>query len=204
MRQLALLASLGLVLGACGGRSSTGVGRQDGRVLDKGHVTTKDGPVWYDDAYSVPDVYWPRDLVWQPDSCLPVASGQVQGYYAGTWQGTWSCSGTSTSVSGKLAMTLMPAGSPSSFSVKGDMTGTVGPGFPFSGSVNGGMSCTSFSGTLPDIVIGSGAMIYKLTGSMLGTYANTTGQLGFTKGSWKATQASGGSCYASGTWSAYR
>jgi hypothetical protein len=105
------------------------------------------------------------------------------------------------SVSGKLFFSLTPAGSPDSFKVQGSMDGFVDPGVPFGTSIQGSMGCTSLSAQLPEIVVGSGGIIYKLTGSMSGTFQAFP--QGFPGGAWKASEENG-ACFATGSWKADR
>ena len=60
---------------------------------------------------------------------------------------------------------------------------------------------TALAGNLPKIVVGSGGLIYELSGTMVGTFQASP--QGFAAGSWKAKEV-GGSCGASGSWFAYK
>jgi hypothetical protein len=188
-----------LLLAGCGGRTTPGWmvtdGGRDPDVRGKLDVGRRDG--------RRKDVYRPLDKR-SPDSCLPIPASQIAGGYTGAWSGTWYCGSTAELIKGDLKLNLQPAGGPSSFAVEGALSGTVDPGFPISGSVSGKMVCTSFSGSIPDLIVGSGGLIYKLTGTLYGVYAAQTGVWsGFKNGTWKATDPST-SCYATGTWSATR
>ncbi len=193
-----------LLLVGCGGRSSLLPGaRQDGGTPSDAHTDgpqRRDGP-YLRDAPVWPDQRRPTDLL-AKDSCLPIPSGQVEGYYEGGWKGTWKCQGQPhTSVSGVLSFKLYASGSPESFGVGGDMSGMVDPGVPFGSAIQGSMGCTSFSAQLPGIIVGSGGIMYKLVGSLVGVFQ--TSPPGFPSGQWKASEP-GGSCYASGGWYAKR
>jgi hypothetical protein len=54
---------------------------------------------------------------------------------------------------------------------------------------------------MPNIIIGSGAVIAQLKGAMSGAFAALPSQ-GFPSGTWSA-QEKGGSCKASGVWQAF-
>jgi len=197
------LGALFLALGVVGCGSRTGLGgpvgpayRRDGGARD---AAPSDGPRRVDGA--LPDLLVPRDRQ-GADACLPIAASKVQGNYKGGWKGTWSCPGdTPQSVSGSLSFNLTPAGSPDAFNVKGSMSGVVDPGVPFSAGITGSMGCTALAGNLPKIVVGSGGLIYELSGTMVGTFQASP--QGFAAGSWKAKEV-GGSCGASGSWFAYK
>jgi len=195
MRGWLLLVALVALLPACGGRTSL-VGppgqRYDGRARD----ASLDGPHRRDGRPL--DQRAPRDRQPIHDACLPIPASKVQGYYQGSWKGMWTCPGQQgQTVFGDLYFTLTPAGSPDSFNIKGSMTGYVDPGIPFSTQIIGSMNCTSLVGQLPKIVVGSGGIIYELTGSMTGTFHAYPQSL--QNGLWKA-QEKGGSCTASGSW----
>jgi hypothetical protein len=204
-----LLLALGAVLvAACGGRSALGTAGSwtDGKPSSKLDGGTRDAPRARDWRWPF-DGRPPRDIRPQPrdrsvkDTCLPIPASQVTGSYVGGWKGSWKCPGQPwTSLSGDLSFKLTPAGSPDAFNVKGTMKGYVDPGFPFKSSITGTMGCTSLSAALPDIMVGSGGIMYQLTGQIAGYYqAYPTRR--FPNGSWTAKQsASGSKCQASGSW----
>ncbi len=137
------------------------------------------------------------------DSCLPLPSKQVQGSYAGTWKGTLNCPklGGKSSISGSMKFSLSPSGSPESFKVKGSMSGTALGYMPFTSSISGTMGCTNLNANLPDIVVGSGALMFKGKGSMKGVFAYKNGKRLFRNGTWSGKESTG-LCTASGTWAA--
>jgi hypothetical protein len=93
-----------------------------------------------------------RDRSSTSDSCIPFPS--VQGAYSGSWSGTWGCPvpNPSSVVSGTMKLTLSHSSSASSYTVKGSMNGTL-QGLPFTSSVTGATTCTTFAAVLPDIVV---------------------------------------------------
>jgi hypothetical protein len=137
------------------------------------------------------------------DACLPIPADEVRGYYVGTWKGTWSCPGQSKSpVSGEMSFDLIPDGKPESFKVTGTMNGMVQSVAPFSSSISGRMGCTALSASLPNIRVGSGALMYSLKGTFKGVFgAIPSRPAGFKNGAWTASETSG-NCNASGTWKA--
>lgn len=189
-----------LVLAGCGGRSGLGLPSGVPPVADgisPARDASVDGPLLRPDAPR-----WPDQRV-APDwwSCLPIPATQVEGYYEGAWKGVWKCPGQpGASLGGTLSFKLY-AGSPDSFAVAGDMSGTVSPGLPFGTMISGTMGCTALSADLPEIIVGSGAVLTKLTGALVGTFQ--TSPQGFPSGQWKAAEP-GGKCQASGSWTAYR
>jgi len=206
--RLVLAALCLLPLTACGGRSALGTAgsgadgkpsRLDGSVRDAPRARDWRWPF---DSRPPRDLRpWPRDLAFK-DACLPIPASQVQGSYVGGWKGSWKCPGQpGTTLSGDLSFYLTPAGSPDAFNVKGTMKGYVDPGFPFSSSITGTMGCTSLQASLPDIVVGSGGIVYKLTGQISGSFQAAPSRR-FENGTWTAKQAGGGgsSCKASGVW----
>jgi hypothetical protein len=192
--------TLAIALAGCGGRSSLGWSGTDGGLADRTSPRF-DGGRPDTRAYDVPMSRRDRAIPLPDTWCLPVPAGKVQGTYTGAWTGTWSCSGTATTISGELKLALSPAGAPTAFAVKGTMTGNISYGVPFSGSVGGTMGCSGLQATMPDIVVGSGAMMYKLTGSMQGTFFG--GSVPGFSGGWKAYDPATG-CSASGSWKASR
>lgn len=205
MRAALVVGGAVLLLG-CGGRS--GLGTPPVPALDGGATVDarKDGPPrrdgpWLRDAPYWPDMRRPPDLM-AKDSCLPIPASQVEGYYDGGWKGSWKCPGQPhTPVSGSLSFKLYAAGGPESFAIAGSMDGMVSPGIPFGSMIKGTMGCTSLNAQLPDILVGSGALMYKLTGTMVGAFQAVP--QGFPSGQWKASEPNG-ACYASGSWYAKR
>ena len=205
-----------LASASCGGRSSIGTsipGRYDGAIHTYDGISPiGDALPWKKDKWPVtpdhavvikPDLYRPPDL-----GCLPIPAGQVNGKYSGAWKGTLSCPGLSQqTMSGTLSLTLAKvAGSASLFKATGSLEGKLDLGLPVAGSFSGTMSCTALKADVPQIVIGSGAMVYKLQGGLAGTFGKTgsgsTGW-GFPGGSLDIKDPSLG-CVASGGWYAYR
>lgn len=183
----AVTLALAVAAGACGGRAVPGDAAVSPGDADGGGPG--DGPR----AGDGPPL--PRDQLVR-DSCLPIPAKQVTGSYSGQWKGVLKCKGMpQTSISGTLGFTLTPAGSPEAFKVKGSMSGTVFGGLPFAGPISGAMGCTALTAGLPDIKVGSGALIYRLKGTLSGTL----GSSGFRSGSWTAK---GEGCTASGSWRA--
>lgn len=219
MRGTLSLVALGLLAAACGGRSSLGIpGRLDGGARYDGTPHYGDGLPWKKDGPVVvtPDLRPPtkKDLYRPPDAskpppdfgCLPLPPGQVTGKYKGAWKGTISCPGLAQqAMSGTLNLSLTKvAGATSLFSASGSLEGQLDLGLPVAGSFSGTMSCTALKATVPQIVIGSGAMIYKLQGGLSGTYAlAASGAGGFPSGSIDIKDPNLG-CTASGTWYAYK
>lgn len=181
-----VLILLWLLLPGCGRRAVVGVpgaeaGATDGAARDRS--VPQDRPVG--------------------DACLPIPSKLVQGSYAGTWKGQRRCPGApSEGVNGKLSFSLSPSGSPDQYKVQGSMSGTVALVMTFMGTISGSMGCTALKANLPDITVSSGAIIYRLRGTMQGTYAYSPASArGFPNGIWNAKDTKG-PCTASGTWRA--
>ena len=190
-----------VLLAGCGGLSglslSTGVPGSDGASPAR-DAAAVDGALPRPDAPRWPD----QRVVPDRSSCLPIPAWQVEGYYEGSWKGVWKCPGQSgTSVGGTLSFKLYAQTGPDSFGVAGDMSGTVSPGLPFGTMISGTMGCTALSADLPEIIVGSGAILTKLTGALVGTFQASP--QGFPAGQWKAAEP-GGKCQASGAWYAYR
>lgn len=212
LRVTTIFLVAGLLGLGCGGRSALlgggepqgsgdGAPAADGYWLMDGGVSPVDNGWWRREG-AVRDAPTPRDAAVVPDSCLPIPAAAVQGAYYGQWQGTWTCPsmGTAMGLAGDLKFSLLPTGGPESFAVEGSMAGTVEPGLPFSTSITGVMGCTTLSATLPDIVVGSGAIIAQLKGTLNGLFVATPAQQGFPSGTWTAQ---GGGCSASGDWQAF-
>jgi len=208
MRTASLFILPGLLLLSCGGRSGLG---QLGGVADSGaaepghdrgvivHKDAKGPPLDHAFLQDLPPI---RDRTLK-DACLPIPAKQVAGTYRGAWKGTWFCPGLKAqSVFGTLTFGLSPAGSPENFNVSGKMTGTVAPVMAFTGSIHGQMGCAALNAAMPDIKVSSGALIYKLTGTMNGLFTARAGlPHGFRNGTWKANEPTV-KCNASGTWEA--
>ena len=125
----------------------------------------------------------------------------MTGTYRGDWKGTSSCPGqTPVGIGGSVTFTLTPAATPESFSVTGILTGTVDPGVPLVSKLVGTMGCTSLFAKLPEIIVGGGAISYRGSGSITGTFVGPP--QGFPNGTWKSKETTGGSCVASGVWEA--
>ncbi len=210
----------GIVLGivvvlvaACGGRSSPGGFRRDGGAIRyDGAPHYGDWWPWKKDVGGVvtPDLRPPKKDLWipKPDaSCLPISAGQMTGTYAGAWKGTLSCPGLAQqTMSGALTLSLQKvAGVSTLFNVSGKLDGKLDPGLPVAGSFSGTMSCTALTATVPSIVIGSGAIVYKLQGGISATYGKTGSGFGwgFPGGAIDIKDPSLG-CVASGSWYAYK
>jgi hypothetical protein len=212
MRIVLLLSAL-MLAGACGGRTSLNI--PPGVKLDHSVVTPDrslpryDGTPWPgpergvvvpdfgvhpvpDKAKPLPDKSLPLDK-----SCLPLPASQIEGGYVGQWKGSFTCL-PGTTVNGDLKFTLTSIGS-SMLQVSGSFVGSM-YGFPLSSNIGGSMSCTTFGGSLPAVVAGSGAMILTGTGSLSSTFAvSASGTWGFPSGSWTITQQNG-TCTGTGTW----
>jgi hypothetical protein len=209
-RRAGILVICCALLAACGGRSSISGQLTDGSSTwdrwntryDRGGV--RDWGIAARDRSGGPE---DRAFLPTPDSCLLGMTPEVvEGSYSGSWSGKWSCPGQPTStVSGSLSLYLAAIGAGPSFAVKGAMTGTVYSGYPFTGSISGSMSCTTLTGSMPDIIVGSGSTLRKLQGALSGTFIHDqpTASIGFSAGQWKASD-SGWNCSASGTWKAMR
>lgn len=205
MRYLLTLVLSATVLVGCGGRS--GLFPWHNGYSDGSPPPKKDAAVTRDgfqrrDGRMLRDVRVPRDRATK-DACLPIPAYQVQGSYTGNWEGIWKCSNQKgTTINGTLQFTLTPSGSPDSFKVKGGMKGMVLGGFPFYGDIQGTMGCTSLWASMPKIVVGSGGLIYELTGDMSGQFVAQPVR-SFTSGSWTAKEVGGsGNCFAQGSWKA--
>jgi hypothetical protein len=189
-------------LAACGTRTGLFQKKSGSSVKDGGK---KDGLAYSDGLVAldaVDDSYLivTERGVTKVDSCLPVPASAVQGNYQGTWSGTWTCGSTAQSISGTVKFSLSPM-SGDAYKMQGTMSGTASGGIPFSSSITGQMLCTSLSASLPDIIVGSGAIIYKGTGTMAGTYMTVTSPKGFKNGTFSIKESTG-KCTASGTWTA--
>jgi len=200
------LSIMAAVLCGCGGRTGL-VGQGAGGGADGGKVAwdvggVADGRSATRDGAAAVDQGTPRDTR-SRDACLPIPAKKVSDTYKGTWKGKWSCGGVKPeSISGTLSFKLSPAGSPDNFNVSGSMTGTVVLGLTFKGSINGKMGCTSLSAAMPDITVGSGPVLYQLTGTMRGAFSKTgPSSHGFKGGTWTAKEPKL-KCNASGTWEA--
>lgn len=182
-RRYTMILTLWLLLPGCGRRAVVGPGAEagatDGAVVDRSFLQDRS----------------------MRDACLPIPSKLVQGSYIGLWKGQWRCPGAPTEgVNGKLSFSLSPSGSPEQYKVQGFMSGTVAPAMAFQGTISGSMGCTALKANLPDIAVSPGGIIYRLRGTMQGTYTySPAAARGFPSGIWNAKETKG-SCTASGTW----
>jgi hypothetical protein len=175
-----------LLLAGCGSRStvlSPRAGASDGSLADH--------------AVGLAD----RVLRLDQPSCVPAPSSDVLGKYQASWNGVWRCPGQSGINIGGDILFEMKSGENGTYAMKGTMFG-IAPSPVFSGSLTGGMACTTLTATVPTIALGSGI---QATGSLSAEFAYVSPYVGwgFPEGVWNATQM-GGSCSASGTWIASR